>query len=321
MLFTIIGGDRKEYGPVDASQVRQWILEGRADRQTMVRKEGEEAWQPLGSMPEYADLFAPEVEVSHTSIAGRMDPGIGAGNGSPDIRESFREGFRLFNRQAPLMLGGVIVLGAFFIAISLLARMSTVGPILEMGGMVVTGPMLGGYLLLILRALRGEEPQFNTLFEGFREKFGSLALANLVPGVLTTLLCLPAWGLWELAQSLGTTSLVGAALAVTSVILGLAVALVCMVIWVFTLPLVLDRSLALWDAMEVSRKAALTHFGRMVLLQAGMLLLNIAGALACGIGLLVTVPVSLTALMATYEQVFPRVRGGSYFPPQDVLRD
>jgi len=61
-MYKIIGGDGKEYGPVSADDVRQWIAEGRANGQTRVQAEGSADWQPLGSLPEFGlspDTAAP----------------------------------------------------------------------------------------------------------------------------------------------------------------------------------------------------------------------------------------------------------------------
>ena len=51
-MFRIIGGDQQEYGPVTAEQLKEWIADGRANGQTMVRLEGTHAWRPLSSFPE-----------------------------------------------------------------------------------------------------------------------------------------------------------------------------------------------------------------------------------------------------------------------------
>ena len=51
-MFKIIGADQKEYGPVTAEELRQWIEEGRANSQTLVQEEGG-AWKPLSTFPEF----------------------------------------------------------------------------------------------------------------------------------------------------------------------------------------------------------------------------------------------------------------------------
>ncbi|MDW8310272.1 MAG: DUF4339 domain-containing protein [Verrucomicrobiales bacterium] len=53
-MYKIIGGDGKEYGPVPAEQIKQWIAEGRANAQTRVCEEGSTEWKPLASFPELA---------------------------------------------------------------------------------------------------------------------------------------------------------------------------------------------------------------------------------------------------------------------------
>jgi hypothetical protein len=53
-MYKIIGADQKEYGPVTAEQLRQWIAEGRVSLQTQVLPEGGTEWKALGDFPEFA---------------------------------------------------------------------------------------------------------------------------------------------------------------------------------------------------------------------------------------------------------------------------
>jgi len=53
-MFKIIGGDGKEYGPVSAEQLHEWVRDGRANAQTLVQAEGSTEWKPLGQFPEFA---------------------------------------------------------------------------------------------------------------------------------------------------------------------------------------------------------------------------------------------------------------------------
>src|SRR5215472_5842391 len=52
-MYKIIGADGKEYGPISAEQLRQWIAEGRANAQTKVCAEGTTEWKPLSAFPEF----------------------------------------------------------------------------------------------------------------------------------------------------------------------------------------------------------------------------------------------------------------------------
>jgi len=57
-MFKIIGADGREYGPVDAAQIRAWLQEGRVDARTIALAEGGTEWKPLNSFPEFASAPA-----------------------------------------------------------------------------------------------------------------------------------------------------------------------------------------------------------------------------------------------------------------------
>ena len=56
-MYRIIGTDGKTYGPVNLEQVRQWIVQGRADSRTAVFVDGTSDWTFLGLLPEFAGHF------------------------------------------------------------------------------------------------------------------------------------------------------------------------------------------------------------------------------------------------------------------------
>src|SRR4029077_1712202 len=58
-MYKIIGADQKEYGPITADQVRQWIRDGRVNAHTRARLEPGGIWQPLSAFPEFADALQP----------------------------------------------------------------------------------------------------------------------------------------------------------------------------------------------------------------------------------------------------------------------
>lgn len=57
-MYKIVGADQKEYGPISADQIRQWIAEGRANGQTLARFE-EGPWKPLSTFSEFASTLGP----------------------------------------------------------------------------------------------------------------------------------------------------------------------------------------------------------------------------------------------------------------------
>jgi hypothetical protein len=73
-MFKIIGGDGKEYGPVSADDLRQWMAQGRANAATKARRDGTEGWKTLGEFPEFAPA---------TGTIGGPPPLAGANSSAP----------------------------------------------------------------------------------------------------------------------------------------------------------------------------------------------------------------------------------------------
>ncbi|HEY1718067.1 MAG TPA: DUF4190 domain-containing protein [Verrucomicrobiae bacterium] len=57
-MYKIIGQDGKEYGPITAGQLRQWISQNRVESRTPVFKDGAKEWTFAGLLPEFAALFS-----------------------------------------------------------------------------------------------------------------------------------------------------------------------------------------------------------------------------------------------------------------------
>jgi len=103
--------------------------------------------------------------------------------------------------------------------------------------------------------------------------------------------------LWRLLSGLG-------------LLLCLVPGIYLLVSWIFVLPLVFDKKLEFWDAMEVSRQVVGRHwwamFGAGVV--AGLVVLG--GLVACCVGVFVTSAVAQAALVCAYEDIFGE-RAGS----------
>jgi hypothetical protein len=65
-MYKIIGTDGREYGPISAGQLRQWIAEGRVESRTPVFVDGAKEWNFVGLLPEFANGFAPPPVVLST---------------------------------------------------------------------------------------------------------------------------------------------------------------------------------------------------------------------------------------------------------------
>ena len=73
-MYYIQGADQKEYGPVSADQLRQWISENRLNRFSAARAEGEATWKTLGDFPEFAEALGIPGPVTPAQPAPPLPP-------------------------------------------------------------------------------------------------------------------------------------------------------------------------------------------------------------------------------------------------------
>ena len=84
-LFNIIGADGKQYGPVSADQIRQWVHEGRANAASQVQPVGGTEWKSISAWTELADVLGsgsgapPQMTSSPSNVSSRASNKIAAG--------------------------------------------------------------------------------------------------------------------------------------------------------------------------------------------------------------------------------------------------
>ena len=78
-MYKIIGADGKEYGPVSAELLRDWIQQGRVSPQSQVRPEGSTEWKPLVNFPEFTAPSTTPPLMSPPIKDDRASPKIAAG--------------------------------------------------------------------------------------------------------------------------------------------------------------------------------------------------------------------------------------------------
>jgi len=255
-MYKLIGGDQKEYGPVTADQVRQWILEGRANGQSLVQVEGASEWKPLAALPEFAGLLG----AASTSTTGPSVDSWGNASGAQatmlaadlasrpshlDVGACLAAGWKLLRGSSGLLVGAAAIVWAINVALAFLPLVGGIAAFLLY-------PVLhGGLYLVFLRRLRGEPTGINDVFAGFSSRFAPLLLTGVVSGLLAALgyFCCFLPGLY------------------------------LQIAWLFAVPLVADKGMDFWAAMELSRKWVTRHwfkvFGLLLLLYLPFLLFNV----------------------------------------------
>lgn len=155
-------------------------------------------------------------------------------------------------------------------------------------GTIITGPLLVGYMHIILQKLRnrGQPLDINGLSIGF-DRFLDGFMAWLLIAIFTAL------G--------GIACLVGS--------------IVVYALLLFTYPLIADREMGFWDAISESYEVAKNHwFGLSVFVLVLWLLTGLISLLTCGLGYFVAFPLMYVAIALAYRDNFrsagvgPRVR-------------
>ncbi|HWZ95835.1 MAG TPA: hypothetical protein VNW30_11625 [Opitutaceae bacterium] len=289
-MFTIIGGDGKEYGPVPASEVNGWIANGRANLQTKARKldDDDDAWKTLGDFSEFSPAAAVPLP-SSPSASEAATPSL-----PTDPRALVAD---LLARAPKLAIGACLSRGwdlwlnhfgrlmlAYLVVIPVSAAMAfvQVGP-LPLATMIFGGVFTAGMYRYTLKLLHGEPAAVTDLFAGFSEAPGALMLAGIAIAffIMTFAMLLSAGFLFCIVPIL---------------YFGIA--------WTFTYPLILEKKLAFVPAMEVSRRVITRNWWRMLILMVAAALLSLIGITALFIGLILTLPISLCVLACAYDSLF-----------------
>ncbi|MSU31319.1 MAG: DUF4339 domain-containing protein [Pedosphaera sp.] len=72
--YFIQGADQKQYGPVSAELLRQWIGEGRLNRSSQCKAEGSLEWKTLGNFPEFSAVIGSGLENQRAFASAQVRP-------------------------------------------------------------------------------------------------------------------------------------------------------------------------------------------------------------------------------------------------------
>ena len=308
--YFIIGGDGKEYGPVTDADVRQWIAEGRLNALSQAKGEGDAEFRPLAQFPEFAIVFAPQAAPA-TIGALKSSASFVERDYELDLGGCISGGYQLLKDNFSLLFVTALVFGGIEGFIAMLGAIPFVGPLFSIANLVIAGPLMGGLFYVNLCAVRGESAEVGDIFAGFRRQFGQLFLGKLIPGLIAGLCLIPV-------VIAAVVLLVVPAMAAQNqkpdlhnLIFLIPIGVICLLpmiylqtCWTFTLALIIDKGMDFGAAMKLSWKMVRKHwwqvFGLMLLIG----LVNLAGALACLVGLLFTMPIGFAAMMIAYETIF-----------------
>ncbi len=137
---------------------------------------------------------------------------------------------------------------------------------------VIGGAIYVGVSRAVLGLIAGKPPTVGMMFEGF-DRLGQAFLAALVTGLLI---------------GVGTLFLI-----IPGIILA--------IMWMFVYFVMAETNLDFWPAMEYSANLTAGYRWELFCLLLACLVVYVLGMLACGVGLVVAVPVIVTAIALSYR--------------------
>jgi hypothetical protein len=222
MKYFMIGGDKREYGPFEAEQIRQFLRENRANAETLLRLEGETDWKPLRAFTElHAEGGPPPIP----GWATAPSPTIEARQVRISVGHSFARAWHLVSEHFGTVFGATFMVWLAFTA-------AMYAPCFGMLAMLFYGPLFGGLYMFFLKLIREGDAAPSDVF--------ALTAPSALPLMTTGLLSL-------ILIQIGTLAC-------------LLPGIYLLIAWLFSLPLVADRGLSFWDALETSRRAATRHW-------------------------------------------------------------
>lgn len=180
----------------------------------------------------------------------------------------------------------------------------------------IHGVLYGGLYAFFLKIIRNQKADLGDAFSGFSPAFPQLLLAGGVTSVLTIfavgLLALPFLIavipsiFLMIEHSDSAWPVLPGVLGILGLVAGVAAGLFLSTLWIFTVPLVMDKKLEFWPAMELSRKVGMRYFWKILGLVVLAGLVAAGGFLLCGIGILFTMPIAFGTIAYAYEEIFGR---------------
>lgn len=222
----MIGGDKREYGPVDAELIRDWIREGRADGGTLLRAENEADWRPLWTFADFqSETASPSLPGGPPPLPSFTPISSEPNNVQVSVGHAFARAWHLTAEHFGSVASASLLVWLIFTAFTFVSCFGLLP-------MLFYGPLLGGLFMFFLKLIRTGEASAADVFALTREKFMPLMVTGIVSLLLVQigvlLCCIPG--------------------------------IYLQVAWLFGLPLVADRGLGFWDALELSRRAATRHW-------------------------------------------------------------
>lgn len=187
-----------------------------------------------------------------------------------DANRYIREGWELFKKNPGFFIGFLLINGLISWALSEV-RLG------QLANIFISPCLSAGWYIVARKLSHNKSVEFKNFFDGFKfwQKLVPFYVVAMIFVLLATLL-----------------------LIFPGIYLGVS--------YLFIIPIILfyGEDLPLMDVLEGSRRVITKKWWNIFGFLCLLFLLNVAGALALGVGLLVTIPTSILAVYMAYEDIF-----------------
>ncbi len=228
-MYLIIGGDKQEYGPSTAEELRLWISEGRLNHESLAREESSQSWRPLSQFPEFDEAL--KEQSARFGTPAPAQPSTPERPGTLSVADCLVRGWQLWKSNFAFFFAATFMVWTIMMALQFL-------PLLELVYWPLRGVLYGGLCIVFLKRLRGQAAHPNEVFSGFGGGFIQLVLVGMLTSMLT----------W-----LGFFFCV-----IPGIYFG--------ILWIFSIPAAADKQVEFWPAMELSRKAVSGQWSKVFVL-------------------------------------------------------
>jgi hypothetical protein len=264
--YYAIGTDR--LGPVSQEQLQALVKDGVVTGETLVWREGLPNWLP------YRTQAAPGPATATVNFAAPLPEDWRAAY-DPAFGETFEAGVAYVGRHGGAAFLAFLPAAVLIFVLQLFQVVPFVGWLLAaLAGLLVNAALVGGMWRVSLAQMRGTDRP--DVFSGFRRGYFHLTVGPIVRAFLAGLSVLPGLCVIGIAVAVGLMSgsgwVVGGGMLAggLAVFIGLFVTVFLLVRWAFLLPLVADKDLSFWAALQFSRRAVAGHWWATLLLVAAL---------------------------------------------------
>ncbi|MFA6564265.1 MAG: DUF4339 domain-containing protein [Verrucomicrobiia bacterium] len=317
--FKIVGGDGKEYGPIDLVTIQQWAREGRIAGSTQVWDSRTGNWQPAAQIAELAAVFsasppAPAAATPAAEPAAAPAPGVEIADQillrgyTVAIGEWIGQGWDFFKANMGFAIGACWIVFGLSFGAGMLGMIPCFGAVVQLAFNFVIQPVLiGGLWYVLLQRRRGQPATVGGVFDGFNLFFAQSILVNLIMGLIILAAILPGAIVAGIGgATLKSHAVIGGPLLALGILLALVPMFYISVCYAFAMPLVVDRRMQFWPALETSRRVVARHWFAVFAYSLVVGLLSLLGLLACIVGIIFTLPMCFCMFVVAYDNIFGR---------------